>query len=332
MTVRSSNAYTNPVWPDYFADPFVLKSSSGYWAYGTGPCDQAGRQFPVLHSDDLVGWEYVGHALGPLMNPPAFSYWAPEVAERDGKLYLYYSASHGQSDEHHRLRVAVADHPAGPFEDMGKVIFPDGGFSIDPHPFRDPRTGKWYLYFAVDYLHDEPHGTGLAAVPLADDMVTPLAPPTLVMRAQCPWQVYEHNRDYKGRVWNAWHCIEGPFVVFHGNRYWCLYSGGNWQSGNYGIGFAVADNPLRPWTDDMAQHGPTVLKGIPNRVIGPGHASVVPGPDDASLMLVYHAWDAEKTARRMCIDPLHFTDEGPRCDGPSVAPRTMMSTAAPASR
>jgi beta-xylosidase len=264
-----------------------------------------------------VHWEYVSHALEPLVNPPAFSYWAPEVAQHNGKFYLYYSASHGQSDEHHRLRVAVANHPSGPFVDAGKMIFPDGGFSIDASPFLDPKTGRWYLYFAVDYLNNEPHGTGLAVIPLADDLVTPLAPPRMVMRAKCPWQIYERDRDYKGRVWKAWHCIEGPFVVFHDERYWCLYSGGNWQNESYGIGFAVASDPMGPWSDDFAEHGPTVLKGVPGSVIGPGHASVVAGPND-SLLLVYHAWDAQKSARRMCIDPLHFTPQGPRCDGPSV--------------
>src|SRR4051794_15814623 len=152
--------YANPIWPHYFADPFVLKVGGEFWAYGTAPADERGRQFPILRSRDLTHWEYVNHALEPLVNPPAFSYWAPEVAERDGKYYLYYSASHGQSDEHHRLRVGVADHPAGPFVDAGKMIFPDGGFSIDASPFRDPKTGRWYLYFAADYLDNEPHGTG----------------------------------------------------------------------------------------------------------------------------------------------------------------------------
>lgn len=28
--------YTNPVWPGYFADPFILRSGGTYFAYGTG--------------------------------------------------------------------------------------------------------------------------------------------------------------------------------------------------------------------------------------------------------------------------------------------------------
>ena len=89
------------------------------------------------------------------------------------------------------------------------------------------------------------------------------------------------------------------------------------------LGFATANDPLGPWTDDFAQHGPYVLKGLPGQVIGPGHNSVVLGPDDQTLYVVYHAWDAGKTARRLCIDPLIWTHDGPRCDGPSYQPREM---------
>ena len=38
---------------------------------------------------------------------------------------------------------------------------------------------------------------------------------------------------------------------------------------------------------------------------------------------VYHAWDAAHSARRMCIDPLIWTETGPRCDGPSFSERTL---------
>jgi GH43 family beta-xylosidase len=243
------------------------------------------------------------------------------VAEHDGTFYLFYSATTSRSDEHHRLRVATAARPEGPFEDVGRPLLPDAGFSIDAHPFRDPRTGQWYLYFAADFTDDEPHGTGLAVVPLADDLLSVTGRPRVVVRASCSWQVYERNRNYKGRTWSAWHCVEGPFVVYHDERYWCLYSGGAWHTENYGLGFAVADHPLGPWRDDFAVHGPTVLTGVPGRVIGPGHNSVVLGPDGRTLFAVYHAWDTARTARRLCIDPLRWTPDGPRVDGPSVGTR-----------
>jgi len=60
-------------------------------------------------------------------------------------------------------------------------------------------------------------------------------------------------------------------------------------------------------------------------VIGPGHNSVTVAPDGRTQVLVYHAWDANRTARRMCIDPLAWTADGPRCDGPSQGPRVLAS-------
>lgn len=315
--------YQNPVYSGEFADPFVLKTRGAYYAYGTGPAGSDGRAFPVLRSTDLGRWEALGGALTPLSDPPARSYWAPEVAERDGRYYLYYSASTSDSDEHHRLRVATSTDPAGPFIDSGRLVVPSLGFTIDASPFRDPKTGDWYLFFATDYEADTPHGTGLAAVRLNNDMMSAATEPSIVVRAQADWQIYERNRQYKGRVWQAWHCVEGPSVVEHAGRYYCFYSGGAWHGDAYGVGFAVADHPLGPWRDDFAPHGAFVLKGVPGQVIGPGHNSTVTGPDGKTLFMVYHAWDAAKTARRMCIDPIRWTPDGPKVEGPSSERRTI---------
>ena len=319
---RVSLIYQNPVWPGYLADPFVFRASDGfYYAYGTGPAADDGKRFPCLRSSNLVDWEARPNALLPLKD--CVNYWAPEVAEKDGCFYMFYSATTQKSDEHHRLRVATSATPDGPFVDSGKLLVPEVGFSIDGHPFFDVMSGKWFLFFATDYTDDAPYGTGLAVIQLGDDLLSTVGQAKCIVRASCPWQVYERDRDYKGRRWAEWNCIEGPFVLFHDGVYYCLYSGGAWQTENYGVGFATATNPMGPWKDDMARHGPTVVKGIPGRVIGPGHNSVVTGPDGRTQYVAYHAWDLAKSARRLCIDPLIWTPDGPRCDGPSDSPRTI---------
>jgi arabinan endo-1,5-alpha-L-arabinosidase len=40
--------------------------------------------------------------------------------------------------------------------------------------------------------------------------------------------------------------------------------------------------------------------------------------------MIYHAWDAGKTARRMCIDPIRWTSRGPKVDGPSTDSRPLI--------
>src|SRR6185312_15999662 len=324
QSTRTSDIhYTNPVWPGYFADPFVLRTGGTYYAYGTGqsPLEADGRAFPVLKSDDLVNWKYLGGAVQPIKE--ATAYWAPEVAEKDGRFYLYFSAAFGGGDQSHGIRVAVADTPAGPFNDLNRLLLPNQGFTIDPHPFHDPKSGQWYLFFATDYTADEPHGTGLAVVPLSQDMTRADGPVASVIRASQKWHVYEENRNYKGQVWRNWHTVEGPFVLYREGLYYCLYSGGRWSSEKYGVGFGVARHPLGPWTDESAVHGPVVLKGTPDEVIGPGHNSVTVAPDGRTQVLAYHAWDPNRTPRRVCIDPLAWTTDGPRCDEPSEGPRVL---------
>ncbi|MFY0577862.1 family 43 glycosylhydrolase [Cystobacter fuscus] len=126
--------YRNPVHDAYFADPFVLRVGEGYVAYGTGRVVD-GRAFEVLISSDLVTWRSVGGALELLPPELGGDYWAPEVAEADGRWWMYYSVGHG--DVGHHLRVAVADHPTGPFVDQGVNLTPDERFAIDASPFRD---------------------------------------------------------------------------------------------------------------------------------------------------------------------------------------------------
>jgi GH43 family beta-xylosidase len=225
-----------------------------------------------------------------------------------------------------RLRVAMAEVPTGPFRDTGHDLFPNEPFSIDGSPFRDPRDGKWYLFFAKDFF-DRRAGTGTAVVPLADDMVTPEAEPQVVVRASSDWQIFQRNRRWYDRDWEAWHTVEGPFVIERAGTYYCFYSGGCWETADYGVGYAVASHPLGPWRDDWSREGPMVLKGIPDKVLGPGHNSVVRGPDGQTDFIVYHAWDPARTARRMCIDRLVFTPDGPRCEGPSTEPRTIAISA-----
>lgn len=129
-----TTTYTNPVWPEVFADPFVLRHEGVYYAYGTGPGGADGRQVPVLRSTDMVNWESLGHALVPAAGMDAdqgYHFWAPEVAAHEGRFYMYYSSGNAPEGTDQKLRVAVAEHPAGPFVDTGKILVPDQPFSID---------------------------------------------------------------------------------------------------------------------------------------------------------------------------------------------------------
>jgi GH43 family beta-xylosidase len=137
-----------------------------------------------------------------------------------------------------------------------------------------------------------------------------------VLRARWDWQLFRRQRTMYGRVFD-WHTLEGPCVREREGRYYCFYSGGCYENESYGVDYGVAETVLGPYADAGNGTGPRVLKTVPGRVIGPGHHSIVPGPDERSEWIVYHAWDSGRTARRLCIDRLMWTRDGPRCAGPT---------------
>lgn len=313
--------FTNPVWPGYLGDPFVLDAgpaaSPRFHAFGTGPGERS-QQLVGLASDDLVGWREGGPVLDAATVPEgATHHWAPEVIAHDGAFWLYYSA--GVADRGHRLRVARSGDPGGPYADVGGELTPSEPFAIDPHPFRDA-DGVLWLFFCVDRYEGLADGALAGTVIVVDRLLTPTrlaGDPRPVVTASGAWQLFAAGRSMYGRELD-WYTCEGAFCVYRRGRYWCLYSGGNWQGESYGVGAVVADSPAGPWAP--VGDGATVIRTVAGVAHGPGHASVV--TDDEGLdWLVYHAWDAAGTARRMCLDPLDWTPSGPVCRGPSSGAR-----------
>jgi GH43 family beta-xylosidase len=242
--------------------------------------------------------------------------WAPEVVEAGGRFWLYYSVGH--DDAGHHLRVAVADHPFGPFRDAGVNLTPHERFAIDPHPFRDA-DGTWYLYYARDVLTAARVGTQIA-VDLLPSMTTLGGKARTVLEATADWQLYQASRSMYGSTYD-WYTLEGPAVRYHDGRYYCFYSGGSWQTEGYAVAWASAPSPLGPWTEPPAGGG-RLLAAVPGHVRGPGHNSLVT-THGGSDMLVYHAWDAATTRRMMCIDPVVWRADGPHTSGPSWEDRPL---------
>jgi len=90
--------------------------------------------------------------------------------------------------------------------------------------------------------------------------------------------VLANDLDWEG------HLIEGPFVTRQNGRYWLFYAGNDFASPAYGIGVAVADHPLGPYT----KQGEPLLRST-REWVAPGHASVAPGLD-GKPQLFFHAF------------------------------------------
>lgn len=311
---HAGDTFSNPVYARYFADPFVLRHGDDYYAYGTSTVTDDHGAFEILQSTDLVHWTSLGTAMAAVDGLLARDHWAPEVAEHEGTFYMYFSA--GVEDRGHQLRVAVADRPEGPFRYNGRILTPGEPFAIDASPFRDD-DGQRYLYYARDLLEGERVGTSLVVDRLID-MQTLAGEPQPVLRPSADWQIFLRQRLMYGNMYD-WHTLEGPFVVKRQGRYWCFYSGGAWTGAGYGVSYAVADSPLGPFSEPAGDK-PLLLRSLPGELEGPGHNSLVVAPNGEDYV-VYHGWDAEHTARRMCIDRLEWTEAGPRTSGPTVAPQ-----------
>lgn len=103
---------------------------------------------------DMVNWTYRGT---PLTSATFSSWakqdndcWASQCIERDGKWYWYVTATI-KGEAYPGIGVAVADNPAGPYQDPIKKPLVKGWFKIDPSVMIDD-NGQAYLFYGNNNL------------------------------------------------------------------------------------------------------------------------------------------------------------------------------------
>ncbi|MFH8939420.1 family 43 glycosylhydrolase [Streptomyces griseosporeus] len=275
----------SPILPGLNADPDVRYLNGEYWLYPTtdGHRGWSGTRFTAYSSKDLVHWRDHGVVLdlGPDVTWADTYAWAPAVAERDGRYYLYFCAEQS-------IGVAVADSPAGPFKDaLGRPLVAKGAYPgqmIDPAVFTDD-DGRAYLYWG--------NGHGYVA-PLNPDMTS--FDPAAVRDITPP--------DFR----------EGSFVVKRRGTYYFMWSEDDTRSEDYHVAYATGPTPLGPWT----KRGTILSKRPEYGILGTGHHSVVgvPGTDD--WYIVYHRFalngpgrpGGDGTHRETTVDRLRFAPDG----------------------
>jgi hypothetical protein len=125
-------------------------------------------------------------------------------------------------------------------------------------------------------------GFGLAATTILEAMTTPVRAQRIADDGRSLLDdnkiVLTNDQDWEG------HLIEGPFVTYNEGRYWLFYAGNDFSTPAYGIGVAVADHPLGPYT----KQAEPLLRST-REWVAPGHASVAPGANGAP-QLFFHAF------------------------------------------
>ena len=107
------------------------------------------------------------------------------------------------------------------------------------------------------------------------------------------------------------------------------YSANNTGYEHYGVGYAVADDPMGPWV--KAPENPIMTTDMSRDVSSPGHNSIAFSPDSTERFIVYHRHAdprVEKPSfdRVVCIDRLVIDPDGRlRVVGPTSTPQPMPS-------
>jgi beta-xylosidase len=270
----------NPVFPGWYADPEIHHFEGRYWIYPTYSAPYEEQTFyEAFSSSDLTDWRNEGRILDFKDVPWSTNRaaWAPSVAERGGRFYIYFSAGDGAG-----LGVAVADRPGGPFKDaLGRPLVKEyhhGAQPIDAHAFID-EDGQAYLYWG-GWKH-------AVMAKLGEDM-TSIDGPVIEITPE----------NY----------VEGPFMMKHKGRYVFMWSEGGWTNSSYAVAYAFSASPYGPFIREAK-----VLETDPLVGKGAGHHSVLKLPRSEQHVICYHRRPLNETNahhRVTCLDLMHFDEDG----------------------
>ncbi len=135
---NGNGTYTNPLFYEEFSDPDMIRVGHDFYLTGTTMHSMPG--LPILHSRDLVNWNFVTYASDRLDLGPAYrledgkqiygqGIWAPSFRYHNGTFYIFSNVN-GQTTQLFR-----APNAAGPwtrtsmkrsFHDLS-VLFDDDG-------------------------------------------------------------------------------------------------------------------------------------------------------------------------------------------------------------
>lgn len=279
----------NPIFPGWYADPHAIIYGKTYWVFPTWSDKYENQTFmDCFSSKDLVNWTKHSNIINKEEVKWAHkAMWAPAAIEKDGKYYLFFGANDVHEGEVGGIGVAVADKPEGPYKDLlGKPLINDivnGAQPIDQFVWEE--NGEYLMYYG-GWNHCN-------VVKLSDDFKS-LVP-------------FPDGQIYK-EITPAKEYVEGSFMIKRNGIYYFMWSEGGWTGPNYGVAYAMADNPYGPF-----ERVGKILEQDMSIARGAGHHSVVnvPGTDD--WYIFYHRRPINTTARdhrETCIEKLEFNADG----------------------
>lgn len=248
---------------DYMADPSVHVFGdrlyiypSHDWESGVEENDNGDhfnmQDYHVFSTDDVMHGEIKDHGVVLRVQDIPWAgrqLWDCDVAEKDGKYYMYFPLK--DKNDIFRLGVAVADAPEGPYRALPDPV--RGSYSIDPAVFRDD-DGSHYIYFGglwggqLQRYRDNralesavlPEGNEPAlpsrVVKLGDDMLQFAEEPRPVVILSADGEPLKANDPHR--------FFEASWMHKYKGKYYLSYSTGD----THLLCYAVGDNPYGPFT------------------------------------------------------------------------------------
>lgn len=280
--------------PLELADPTIFYWDNTYYLYGTGGNSNHG--FLVYTSDDLINWEGPkgvndGYALITGDSYGTKGFWAPQVFQYNGRIYMAYTANE-------QVAIAESDSPLGPFKQKTIAKISGGERQIDPYIFIDD-DGKIFLYHVR-----LTEGNKLFVAEMKDDL-SDIKPDTekLCIEAEQPW---EDTQDVE------WKVTEGPTILKQNGLYYFFYSANDFRNIDYAVGYAIADNPYGPWK--KAEDNPIIHRSQIG-INGPGHGDFFKDKDGKWKYVFHvHASGSEVSPRKTAIIDGDFAGNASGCD------------------
>jgi hypothetical protein len=209
------------------------------------------QDYHVLSTDDPMAGEVVDH--GKILDVKDIPWagrqlWDCDVAEKDGKYYMYFPLK-DKNDVFH-IGVAIADRPEGPFIPQPDPI--RGSYSIDPAVIKD--GDDYFMYFgglwggqlqryrdnkALEDPHLNPDNE-----PAIPSRVVKLSKDMLQF-AEEPREVIVLNEQGKPLTAgdNQRRFFEASWMHKYNGKYYFSYSTGD----THRLCYAIGDNPYGPF-------------------------------------------------------------------------------------
>ncbi|KXJ88098.1 glycosyl hydrolase [Microdochium bolleyi] len=276
-------------------DPTVVKTPSGSYILA-----HTGDNISLKTSTDRTAWRNAG-AVFPNGAPWTTTYtggsknlWAPDISYRNGRYYLYYSASTFGSSRSAIFLATSSTGASGSWTNQGVVIESTASSNwnaIDPNLIVDAQ-GKWWLSFGSFW-------SGLKMISI-DPSTGKRSGSNLLSIAARP---------------NNGGAVEAPYITRRGNWYYLWASFDkccNGAASTYRIMVGRSNSVTGPFVDkngvNMMNGGGTQVMASHGSIHGPGHNAVF--TDSDADVLVYHYY-ADNGVSLLGINLIRYDNDWP---------------------